>query len=975
MTRRFITRAAALLVAALGLVLGSTPALPQSNSSRISLGAPKAAAEARFLAPDAPAVALRLTPIDPARIEAVKRANTVSVLKRLQIGVGRRLEGMHEASGRALSWVTAPGGGMAARWEVTSPGARALRVELSSIPEGVELRFAGIGAPAVVYGPFTAADFADEGRGYWSPVLEGETAIVEVHVADPAFAPSLGLSIARVSHLFVSPSDPKAESLAKDASGACEVDLICLSASDAALAQAGRAVARMVFTVEDGNQALCTGTLLNPNTSAKTPYFYSANHCISTQASADTLTTHWFYDAASCGSTVVSSQYVQLPGGATLLFANQASDGLLLRLKSTPPAGAVYSGWNANTISTGTALTAIHHPAGDVKKVSLGTMGGYGPANGLGPTGSFIISRWNSTATGVTEPGSSGSGIFTLESSEYRLRGGLLGGPSSCAASSSDLLDYYSRLDQIYPYIAVYLNPTGTSCTYSLSPGSASAAAAGASGTVTVNTQPGCAWAATSTVDWITATSTGSGSGTLSYSIGGNGATTARTGTILVANQGFTVTQAGDTISGTNVVSNPGFESGASGWVESATSGVSIIYTDGTAAHTGSGYAYLGGYTSGTDSIYQDVTIPANASQAQLRFWYRITTSESGSSPYDVLTVAVENRTTGARLATVVTLSNADATSGYVRAGPYDLSAFKGQTVRLRFTATNDFSDTTNFFVDDISLSVVTGSSAAPNYTALWWNPSESGWGINVNHQGDILFATLFDYDLSGKPMWWFMSEGRKQADGSYSGALYAVHDAPPFDAQPFTPISAAANLTQVGTMRFAFSGASTGTLTYSVNGITVTKSIQKQPLLSTPATCTGTTGSRDGLTNYQDLWWNPAESGWGINLTQEANVIFATLFDYDSSGNPMWWFMSNGTRQADGSYAGTLYSVHGMSAFNAQPFTPINPSANLTEVGSMSLRFSNGTTGTLTYTIDGTTVVKPIVRQVFSSPVPACSG
>jgi hypothetical protein len=971
----FVSRAAGVLLAA-GLVLGAVPALAQSNTAAISLGAPKSAAAARFvLASDAPATPLELAPVDASRIEAIKQANTASVLKKLQIGVDRPVSGAN-ASSDALAWEAAADGAMAARWRVTSPEARALRVaiEASVLPEGVELRFAGSGAPDLVYGPFTAADLA-KGRGYWSPVLEGESAIVEVRAADAALASRLSLRIARVSHLFASPADPDVEKAAKALSGACEVDIACRSGSDAALAQAGRSVARMTFSesASSGSQFLCTGTLLNPNASSPTAYFYSANHCISTQDSADTLTTHWFYDAASCGSTTVSSQYVQLAGGATLLYANHDSDGLLLRLNGTPPAGAVYAGWNAATLSAGTPVTAIHHPKGDVKKVSLGTVGGFGSATGLGPAGSFVIANWNSLATGVTEQGSSGSGLFVLESSEYRLRGGLLGGNSSCEAAPADLFDYYSRFDQVYPYLAVFLNPGATSCTYSLSPGSASAASSGASGTVTVSTQPGCAWTTTSTASWIAASASGSGSGSFAYSVSTNAEATSRTGTIRVANQAFTVTQAADSISGTNVLANPGFEAGSSGWQQSSTSGFSIIYTDGMNAHAGIGYAWLGGALNSTDNLSQDVAVPAGASQVQLRFWYRIATTEQLPSDFDVLTIAAEN-TSGARLATLATFSNADASGSYQRAGPYDLSAYKGQTIRLRLTATNDFSNATSFYVDDLSLSVVTSGSSAPNYTALWWGgQAESGWGINVNHQGDILFATLFDYDASGNPMWWFMSAGRKQADGSYLGELYSVHGAPAFDAQPFTPITAA-NLTQVGTMRFTSTGADTATLAYTVNGASVTKSIRKQPLLATPATCTGTTASRDGLANYQDLWWNSAESGWGINLTQEGNVIFATLFDYDASGNPMWWFMSGGTRQADGSYAGDLYRAHDMSPFNAQPFTPIT-SANITPVGSMQLRFTNGTTGTLTYTIDGRTVVKTIARQVFSTPVPACSG
>jgi hypothetical protein len=355
---------------------------------------------------------------------------------------------------------------------------------------------------------------------------------------------------------------------------------------------------------------------------------------------------------------------------------------------------------------------------------------------------------------------------------------------------------------------------------------------------VTVNTQPGCAWAATSAASWISSSASGSGSGTLAYSVSANAETASRTGAIRVADQAFTVTQAADTIAGTNVLANPGFEAGSSGWQQSSTTGFSIIYTNGTNAHAGNGYAWLGGTVSSTDNLYQDVAIPANASQVQLRFWYRIATQEQLASDFDVLTITVES-TSGTRLATLATFSNADASGSYQRAGPYDLSAYKGQAIRLHLTATNDFSNATSFYIDDVSLSVVTGTSA-PNYTALWWGgQAESGWGINVNHQGDILFATLFDYDTSGNPMWWFMSDGRKQADGSYLGALYAAHDAPAFDAQPFTPITPA-NLTTVGSMRLRYTNGTTGTLTYTIDGRTVVKTIARQVFSSPVPACSG---------------------------------------------------------------------------------------------------------------------------------------
>ena len=274
---------------------------------------------------------------------------------------------------------------------------------------------------------------------------------------------------------------------------------------------------------------------------------------------------------------------------------------------------------------------------------------------------------------------------------------------------------------------------------------------------------------------------------------------------------------------------------------------------------------------------------------------------------------------------------------------------------------------------DDLALDLATFADApAQNFTALWWNPAESGWGVNFNHQGNTLFATLFTYDTDHAPLWLVMSAGALQADGiTFTGDLYRT-TGPAFNAVPFTPITGA-NLTKVGTMSVAFTGADAATLVYTVNGTTVTKAIQKQIFGSRAASCATTTGSRASLTNYQDLWWKSDESGWGINITHQDRTLFATLFTYDNAGRGLWLVMSAGNLQADGSYLGDLYRTTG-PAFNAQPFTPLT-SANLTKVGTMSLRFADGNTATLAYTVNGVGVSKPIARQVFASPVPSCTS
>lgn len=266
---------------------------------------------------------------------------------------------------------------------------------------------------------------------------------------------------------------------------------------------------------------------------------------------------------------------------------------------------------------------------------------------------------------------------------------------------------------------------------------------------------------------------------------------------------------------------------------------------------------------------------------------------------------------------------------------------------------------------------LVPGSSVCPmlpSLTALWWNPSESGWGLNLNHQGATLFGTLFTYDTTRAPLWLVMSGGLMQSDGvTYTGDLYRT-TGPAFNAVPFTPIGAA-NVTKVGTMTVSFSDASAGSLQYSMNGVAVSKAIQRQVYGTRAANCLPTSDSRASSTNYQDLWWNPVESGWGLNVTHQDSTLFATLFTYDASGRDVWLVMSAGARQGDGSYLGDLYRTSG-PAFDTVPFTSVTAAT----VGTMRLRFTDGNTGTLTYTYDGATVNKNIQRQVFASPVSACN-
>jgi hypothetical protein len=149
------------------------------------------------------------------------------------------------------------------------------------------------------------------------------------------------------------------------------------------------------------------------------------------------------------------------------------------------------------------------------------------------------------------------------------------------------------------------------------------------------------------------------------------------------------------TCSGQQLLTNPGFESGATGW--SSSSGV--ITTDaGRAARTGSWKAWMDGYgASHTDTLSQAVTIPAGC-HATLSFWLHVDTAESGTTAYDRLTVKAGSTT-------LATYSNVNAATGYQQR-TLDLSAYAGQTVTIGFTGVEDASLQTSFVVDDTAVTL-----------------------------------------------------------------------------------------------------------------------------------------------------------------------------------------------------------------------------------------------------------------------------
>jgi zinc metalloprotease ZmpA len=159
----------------------------------------------------------------------------------------------------------------------------------------------------------------------------------------------------------------------------------------------------------------------------------------------------------------------------------------------------------------------------------------------------------------------------------------------------------------------------------------------------------------------------------------------------------WTVTPPGTCSSPGQKLVNPGFESGNTPWT--ATAGV-LGNTSGQTAHSGTRYAWLDGYgTTHTDTLSQSVTLPAGCTTYTLTFFLHIDSAETTTSTqFDRLTIQVGTTTLG-------TFSNLNKAAGYTQRS-FNLSAFAGQTVTLKFTGTEDSSLQTSFVIDDTAINV-----------------------------------------------------------------------------------------------------------------------------------------------------------------------------------------------------------------------------------------------------------------------------
>lgn len=319
------------------------------------------------------------------------------------------------------------------RTQLTASGAKGLVLLFNKLylPKGATLH---VYSPDMrqMLGAYTNAN-TPEPTPFNAGIIAGENAVIEYF--EPYLQTGNGiLEIEEIGYAY-----RWIEWLCKNgneaaSSGSCEVNVACSEANN--WQDQKRSVARIVVASSQG-QGFCTGALVNNQKQDCTPYFLSAQHCTegTTTAQYAQYIFYFNYESSLCNGT--SGPTNKIINGCTKISDSNdnggasGSDFVLLQLSSTPPSSynVYYAGWN-NGATAPTSGFCIHHPDGDIKKIST-----YSSAATSTSWGSMSGSHWEvqwvatTNGHGVTEPGSSGSPLFNQNG---EIVGTLTGGDSYC---------------------------------------------------------------------------------------------------------------------------------------------------------------------------------------------------------------------------------------------------------------------------------------------------------------------------------------------------------------------------------------------------------------------------------------------------------------------------------------------------------------------------------------------------------------
>ena len=382
-----------------------------------------------------------LPPVDPLEIEAEKELNRISHSKPLRFALERSVNLSPESHG---SW-SYEAGLRVWRIHVISPGAYSLGLVFASynLQPGVKL-FVYDPAQKQVKGAFTSGN-NKKSRVFPVGHIPGDEVVIELQVPETMI--DYGeLELESLSHAFLK-TGLNSTNVAECPAGvfgcsqACEIDVNCAEGEDWWLVKPS--VVR-VYTLTN----YCTGVLVNNTSYDGTPYILTAEHCINRSQIAERSVFQFNYESAACfGEDGPLNMSI---AGADYLCSGDSLDFGLVELTSVPPASfqVYYAGWDRTEFQTSSTVT-IHHPFGDVKKISIDEdipsiplQPSDVPYSGLEDYHYFSYWWIKDWEVGSTEGGSSGGPLFNQD---RRLIGTLSGGNAACG----DSIDYDSETGRV----------------------------------------------------------------------------------------------------------------------------------------------------------------------------------------------------------------------------------------------------------------------------------------------------------------------------------------------------------------------------------------------------------------------------------------------------------------------------------------------------------------------------------------------
>jgi hypothetical protein len=327
-------------------------------------------------------------------------------------------------------WQNTEDGGRVWRLGIVCPGAMSINLAFQyvSIPAGGKL-FVMDARKNIILGAFDQKHVSPDYE-FGTDLIDGDSIIVEYYEPAHAIGQSI-LEIYRITHRYRSLNEYFAKAFGD--SGPCMNNVRC-----PAYAAYDNQIRSVVCLVSGGN-GFCTGALVNNTCNDGKPYVLTANHCGSSGFGSWVFRFNW--EAPGCSNPATSPSFQSISGG-TQRAAFAGSDMSLVEINSAVPSNfnAYWAGWD-RTNTPPVNPYGIHHPSGDIKKISFST----GTAT-TATWGSPSATTWRTPnwTDGVTEPGSSGSPLFN---SAGQIVGQLYGGPSACAYENDPTngFDYYGQ--------------------------------------------------------------------------------------------------------------------------------------------------------------------------------------------------------------------------------------------------------------------------------------------------------------------------------------------------------------------------------------------------------------------------------------------------------------------------------------------------------------------------------------------------